>query len=685
MPSTPMAAQVLRFSKDPDEQGAIPGDASSIAFLHRLATTGGDISGLIPESRLGEIGQKAVTEWDLDKGSMEDWRRTAEQGLARAAQESDDDGGPKDFPFENASDIHYPLETTACDMFAARAYPELVKGDQVVGCKTFTPSSAPPQVAQAMQERARRIAKYLNYTIFYKMDNWEGETDALLHELPETGNGFKKVYWSERGLASDYVSALRFTVNNETRSLTRCPRSTQDFESYPYEIAQRMRQGRYRTVALPHTDGQDPEAPRSIIEQYRLDDLDGDGLPEPYIATVDVDTRQVLMLQADFTTDDIMVDETAERVVRIDRFSTFAPFLFMPDPRGRYYGIGFARLLAPLAESIDTAINQLMDAGTAQIAGGGFIGANVRLQGAGSGGAVYAQPGEYQMVSTPGVDLRAAIYERTIPNPSQVTFQVLELLLDAAKGISSVKDVITGDAPATAPVGTTLALQNQALQGFSAIWKRVVLGFKTEFHIMYRTLKRYAGPEERREYAEITGGDFDQDFSGDGTDIQPVADPAIVTKIQKMSRNAAIMQLGESQVGQAAGMLQPGPAQEMVKRSLADMDIDHPEAYVAQVPPNPLLIAKAADMQAAAQLKTADAATKGHDAAETAAKTHLTQGRTVVELNRAATETHKLHLEANDITRHGMRPPNPGDAMSAQPPPIDPNNLIQQPSAPASG
>ena len=83
----------------------------------------------------------------------------------------------------------------------------------------------------------------MNFLIFYRMDNWEGETDLLLMEMPVSGAGFKKVYMGQHTLESDYVSALRLTVNNSTKSLMRCPRVTQDFDIYPYEILRGQKAG----------------------------------------------------------------------------------------------------------------------------------------------------------------------------------------------------------------------------------------------------------------------------------------------------------------------------------------------------------------------------------------------------------------------------------------------------------
>lgn len=674
----------------------------STDVLRRFAAANGDISSLLDASVVTELGVKAVREWRIDQGSRETWLDNAERYLAIAAQEHEDiDGDYAREPiWEDGSDIHYPILTTATQQFSARAYPEIVKGDHVVGIKVFNPPPIQPgpmeaaraqvpnpdpqqaqQIGAAVQQaqagenqqsaidaaknaRAERVKHYMNFQIFYKMDNWEGETDALLHEVANLGIEYKKVYFDERGLQSDFASSMRVCVHNDARSLYRVPRITQDFDVYPYEVEERVRAGIYQKMDLPQ-GSEDDQAPRLFIEAHRLDDLDGDGLSEPYIVTVDVDTMQVARVEPAYSEEDIIVNPQTMEVMRIERWLPYAPFLFLPDPKARWHGIGFGRLLDTITESIDTSLNQLIDAGHAEIAGGGFIASGVRLQGSGAGGAAYFQPGEYGVVNLAGGTLRDAIWERTVPHPSAVTMQLMELLLGAAKDISSVKDVITGDAPNTAPVGTTLALQNAALQVFSSIYKRIYRGFRDEFRLMYKALKRWATDKERAEYKELTGGDFDQDFSGDGTDIQPVADPSVVTKMQKVARLQTLLQIAETPVGQAAGMTQPGPAQEIVRDILEDLDYERPDRFLAEVPPNPELVAKTQDMRASAQLKAAQAEVlpiktqieahkAGVDATKTQAETALTQAKALQTMGDAAMTTHELHKEASRIEDDGQ-------------------------------
>lgn len=693
--------------RDYDLDADTPDYEHHLIKAHAYAQRGGNICEMLDPAKVAEIGVKAVREWNMDSGSRKDWVENAKKYLDLAAQETNNEDAREPI-WENAADVNYPILSTASGQFLARAEPELIKGDKVVGVKVFSPPARKPdpitaakagpqpqndqQAQEAMQAiqaakqqedqanavavarnaRAERIKHYLNWLIFYQMDDWEGESGLLLLQASIIGDGFKKVYMSESGLKSDFLSSTCLTVANDAKSIFTAPRITHEFEVYPYEIEERIRGGVYNDIQFPRVS-EDPEAPRSFIEQHRLDDLDGDGLAEPYIATVDVETQQTLSIVPAYTPEDIIVDEDSGRIKRINRWIPFPHFVFLPDPRGRFYGQGLGALLDSITDSVDTAVNQLLDAGTAQIAGGGFIGAGVRLQGSGQGGTIFFRPGEYQTVGTAGQNLREAVWERTIPQPSAVTFQMLELLLAAAKDIASIKDVITGDAPSTAPVGTTLALQNQALQVFSSIYKRIYRGFRDEFRLMYQCLKRWGDDRERQQYLELTGGDFDEDFAGDGTDIQPVADPTVVSKMQKIAKMQTLLQLAESQVGMAAGMTQPGPAQALISDALDVLDVDRPERFIAEVPPNPEAIAKTQDMTAAAAEKQARAQKLGADAQTEAVKTAVEAQHTMAKTTGEHAKTLAV-LADNSLTHHSMH--QIADQIqqtgSLQPPPEEP-------------
>jgi hypothetical protein len=72
----------------------------------------------------------------------------------------------------------------------------------------------------------------------------------------------------------------------------------------------------------------------------------------------------VVRIVARWCSDGYHTDDKKE-VVRIEPLEYFTAFPFIPNPDS-IYGIGFGLLLGPLNESINTLINQLIDAGTSE-------------------------------------------------------------------------------------------------------------------------------------------------------------------------------------------------------------------------------------------------------------------------------------------------------------------------------
>jgi chaperonin GroES len=336
------------------------------------------------------------------------------------------------------------------------------------------------------------------------------------------------------------VPALNLVAPMKAKDVASAPLMTEVIEDvYPYQIAERQAAKIYREVDLP-PEGDDDESPRTLLEQHRMMDLDGDGVPEPYIITVDKVSSEVLRFESNFS-----IKEAMQGGTRVKKLSAYyVKYDFFPHPKGCFYGIGFGHLLDPLVEVINTSVNQLIDAGTAQIAGGGFIAGGVRLQGNSS--RVRMQPGEFKVINgVTGSQLKDAIFERTVPEPSTVAYQLLDMMLGAAKEIASVKDVVTGDASNMGQVGTTMAMIEHGLQVFSAIYKRVYRSLKAEFQMVFDCLGRWGGQTVAQDYMNVLddpAANFQADFNGADFDIRPVSDPSSVTRMQKMARAAFLQQ-----------------------------------------------------------------------------------------------------------------------------------------------
>jgi chaperonin GroES len=569
-------------------------EEARMGLLFQLAQHGGNLAKFLTEEQLITLGTDVVEDYERDCTSRAEWEKIVKDALKSASQEGDREA--KNYPFQNASDVQYPILTQAANEFWARAYPAIVKGDETVQVKVIGSDKGRPiigpdgqpvmlldgnpvpgsTVAQLMSStalagqpapqiepaweippgaktaRAGRVKEYLNVLLNYRVKGWEADTSMLLYQIPIVGCGFRKVWWDKvRGIpACRYVPALRLVVPMDAVDLETAPRVTEEIpDVFPYQIRQRMNRGEYRVVDLGPSDGEnagDPEAARTLLEQHRLIDLDDDGYEEPYIVTVDKETREVLSIVAAYDPQDIEVNERLG--VTIERTSFYVKYDFFPHPEGKFYGVGFGWLLNQIGDVINTSINQLIDAGHAQIAGGGFMASGLRLQQNGQTNRLQWRPGEYKFVNVSGGNLRDAIWERTFPNAPPVMFSVLDLMLAGARDIAAIKDILSGDAAkSNMPVGTVLALVEQALQVFSALYKHIYLALKEEFNLDYKLLGRYGTEATAADYINILDeplANFAEDFNASDMNIRPVSDPGSVTRAQKIAKGQFLLETG---------------------------------------------------------------------------------------------------------------------------------------------
>lgn len=596
-----------------------------------LARRSGNIADAMTNEALTALGNTVVTDYEKDDNDRSEWKGVVEEMLKLAAQSGT--ASEKTTPWPNASNVNVPLLTIAALQFNARMYPAAIKGDEAVLCKVIgqdngVPVRGPNPISGAMQpvplldgqgqpipddkgqlqpqwqvppgakaSRARRVSEYLNTTLFYRMDGWEADTDALLTQLPIAGCVFRKTWFDQRkGAQSKMVSALRLVVPQGARDLLTTPRITEEIpDIYPHEIRCRQREGYYLDADLGEPED---DKPRLLLEQHCWADLDEDGYDEPYIVTVDKEARQVLRVEANFSERDI--EWRGDVPIRIEPGRYYTKYGFFPHPEGKFYDIGLGHLLKHVGAAVDTALNQLLDAGNAQVAGGGFIGSGVRLQGRAGRSVVRFQPGEYKTVEIAGGALREGIVDRTLPEVSPVTFQVLEFIMGFSKEIAGTKDILTGQGPSTAPVGTVLAMIEQGLQVFNAIAKRFFRSAREEYQLLFEKMQRYGLETLGQDYQTVLddpAADFRSDFADADMDIRPVSDPSAVTQMQKMAK----AQFLESKMGAIATV--GGDVREVLRRTLEAADIDDIDKLLPPPqpqPPDPRMLAELQKLSATA-------------------------------------------------------------------------------------
>lgn len=499
------------------------------------------------DTYLDELGQTCCDEYEIDLGSRSEWAECAEKALDAVGMKREG----KNYPWPNAANVKFPLLLEAVMQYNARSYPAIVSNSGVVQVKT---TGADPDGAK--RARAERVSKFMSWQFLERMDNWEEDTDVLLMQQPVVGCVFRKIYEDpdEDCPRSEMVSALDFVVNNNTKSLDTTPRKTHRFPLYPHEVEQKVQSGIYRDVdydmeSNPDGETTDADAPHEFIEQHRYIDLDGDGTREPWIVTIHRSSNKVARIEAGFNHADIKLKTVRgnERITKIPCKVTFIKYAFVPDPSGGFYDYGFGKITESLIETINSSLNQMLDAGHLQTAGGGFIGQGMRLN---DKGTIRQTPGKYWNVKTSGSNIRDSVYTLDHKGPSPVLFQLLGLLIDSAKGLTSIQDVMTGDVQRSQTATTTLALIEQGMKVYTAIYKRVYRSLKQEFQLVYKMNAKKANDSETsqtflKEYVEYHDEqdiNAQTDFMQDGNDIIPVADPNMVLDMQKASKAQLLLE-----------------------------------------------------------------------------------------------------------------------------------------------
>jgi chaperonin GroES len=172
-----------------------------------------NIAEKLDEEKLNEIGEECRKGFEQDLDSCDEWQRACEDWLKLAKQCTEE----KTYPWPGASNVKYPLLSTAAMQFAARAYPSLVPSDgRIVKAKPIgkDPEAAKSQVAEA-------VSIYMSWQLMYEMDGWEEDMDKLLIMLPIIGTMFKKTYWDpiKKVNCSRLVLPTRLIVDNWTNTL----------------------------------------------------------------------------------------------------------------------------------------------------------------------------------------------------------------------------------------------------------------------------------------------------------------------------------------------------------------------------------------------------------------------------------------------------------------------------------
>jgi hypothetical protein len=396
----------------------------------------------------------------------------------------------------------------------------------------------------------------MNYYLTSVRKEYYPDTRRMLFAQGFCGNGFKKIYRCpiRKAPVSDYVSMQDFIVSNDTVSLANCGRMTHKTALRPSVMKRMMLAGVYRDVDLVHPHEQPTTTERKIkkiegimpqpryederhtvYESYVEVDLSEygfyepgapDGLPLPYRITIDKDSREILEIRRNWRED----DEDFTPIIR------FVHYGFIPGLG--FYHYGFIHILGNTARALTALGRQLLDAG--QFANfPGLLSSDVG--GRQETTQIRVNPGGMKTIKTGGMKITDVVMALPYKEPSQVLMTLAKNVSDNARRLAMTAQVQVGEGRADVPVGTMMALIEQATKPMAALHKQNHSSQQEEFEKLKElfaedptALSRYA-KNPRRKWEEA------EEFND--LDLVPVSDPNVPSHVHRVMMATALSQL----------------------------------------------------------------------------------------------------------------------------------------------
>lgn len=506
-------------------------------FYSNLAETG-DVW------NIGSLAMKYLDLIEKDKDAREERDKKYEEGIRRTGMGDDAPGGAT---FQGASKVVHPVMAEACVDFAANAIRELFPVDGPVR------TNIQGEATDEKLERAERKRDYMNWQLVYQIPEFKDEEEQMLTQLPLGGSQFLKMWYDEarHRPRAEFVPIDNILLPFSSTNFYESQRVTEVHDITQEEFDNRVSAGLYRDISFVRAT-EEPDQSKSqkatdkvegkqwqdnvdgVRRVYHIytyleleDDSYSSGERAPYILMIDDLNHEVLGIYRNWEDGD-------ESMTKLD---WIIEFKFIPW-RGAY-AIGLPHLIGGLSAALTGALRALLD--TAHINNSATM---LKLKGA----KISGQSDEIEVTQVveiegaPGVDdIRKIAMPLPFNPPSQVLFELLGWLDNAAKGVVTTAEEKIADINANAPVGTTQALIEQGSKVASAIHARLHDAQRRVLQVLGRINRWYLEDMKRGdEVAElpIIPEDFEKN-----SDILPVSDPHIFSETQRMAQNQAVMQL----------------------------------------------------------------------------------------------------------------------------------------------
>ena len=607
----------------------------------------------IETSELARIAEDLLLGIQQDDQSRTEWLETRAQGIRLLGLKLENPKNSTDSStaVEGQSTVRHPLLLEAVLRFQANARGELL------------PAAGPIKVSDMIQETtsnddlSEALEDDLNYYLTTVASEYYPDTDRLLLFVGFGGCGFKKVYNCpiRRRPVSESVDAKDLIVSDAATDLRNSRRFTHQITMKPSTLKRMQIAGAYRDIALStpnpvtqnpvdleiaSTQGIDPNSKfteenrdYTIYECYAELNIRGfedkengksTGLALPYRVAIDKDSRQILEIRRNWNEDD------ERKLAKIN----FVKYPFVPG--FGFYDIGLLQILGNTTNGLTAAWREMLDAGMfANFPG--FL--YSKLAGRQNTNDFRVPPGGGVGLETNGMPIGQAVMPLPYKDISPSFAAFIDKVGETGQRVGGTAEINIAEGRQDAPVGTTLALIEQATKIMDAVHKRLHAAQAEEFQLLKECFR-----ENPESFIRSVKGKLDWNEERflqalNDASIVPQADPNTPSHMHRLMKAMALKQLQ----GASPQLYNGRAVDERVLHMLGFEDAQtlfNPANM--QAPPNPMLAAKGAELA----LKAKDQAMKAaNDQAELRLKQQDLAGRRQDQQAKAAAEAAELQIK----------------------------------------
>lgn len=454
----------------------------------------------LSEHQLSVVAEKILQGIETDEQSRSSWLTNMSEGISLLGLELKNTSGAAQAgatPAEGVSVIDSPLLLEAVLRFQANARGELLPSDGPVKVRNDGEGT---DINTAL---ATALEKDLNHYLTKTAKEYYPDTDRMLLLLGFSGISFKKGFHDpiKRRPVIASIDSKDLIVSNNATDIDGAGRVTHRILMKPSMLRRMQLVGAYRDVVLPATQtlqqpnavdakigivqGIAPMTPvepldqdRELYECYCEMELPGfehtiegeeTGLPLPYKVVIDKDARKVLEIRRNWHEDDPFC-MPRNRIIA---------YIFIPGLG--FYGIGLLNVLGNSTKAMTAAWRLMLDAGMFANFPGFLYVKSLAKQ---LTNQFRIPPGGGMAIDTVGNDIRSSVMPLPYKDPSAVFIQLIENISTAAQRVGGTAETQIGEGKQDAPVGTTLALIEQATKLMSAVHKRLHQAQGQEFDML---------------------------------------------------------------------------------------------------------------------------------------------------------------------------------------------------------